>query len=86
MLQLIPLLSSFSPHDEQSLAMQHFVGIYQDSLEVFSIEELRYAIYHCLGNVCRLHHSAFVTQPFLNFYELNWTFLKFLRGNHVSRC
>ena len=31
--------------DEQSLAMQHFVGIYQDALQVFSIEELRYVIY-----------------------------------------
>ena len=41
--------------------MQHFVGIYQDSLKVFSIEELRYVIYYCLENVCRLHESAFAS-------------------------
>lgn len=48
--QLIPLLWSFFFHDEQSLAMQHFVGIYQDALQVFSIEELRYVIYEWLEN------------------------------------
>lgn len=46
---------------EQSLAMQHFVEIYQDSLKVFSIEELRYVIYYCLEDVNRLHESALFT-------------------------
>lgn len=40
--------------------MQHFVEIYQDSLKVFSIEELRYVIHYCLEDARSLHESAFV--------------------------
>ena len=59
--ELISILSLFFLAVEQSLAMQHFVGIYQDALKVFSIEELRYVIHHCLENVCRLDKSSFVS-------------------------
>ena len=48
---------------EQSLAMQHFVGIYQDSLKVFSIEELRFVILIIVLNtfVEWMNQSAFVS-------------------------